>query len=109
MKYVLMLGVMVGAATFVEMSRAQPTPESAEAIATQAITLEGCLRSGEVAGEFAFTVGNDVYSVVPGVGVNLAAHVNHEVQITGIVEKDAKGSELRATAVRMVAAVCAAA
>ena len=108
MKHLLMVGVLVGAVTLVETSRAQQTPLSIEAISTQSTTLEGCLRPVERDGEFAFTTAGDTYAVVPATGVNLAAHLNHVVQLTGTVEKSTKGSVLHASVVKMVSAACAA-
>ena len=109
MKQVLMVGVLLGAVTLVETSRAQHVPESIEAISSQSTTLEGCLRPGEREGEFSFTGASGTYAVVPGTGVNLTAHLNHLVQVTGTVEKSTKGSVLHASAVKMVSAACSAA
>lgn len=109
MKQLLMVGVLVGAVTLVETSRAQQTPLSIEAVSTQSTTLEGCLRPGQRDGEFAFTGPAGTFAVVPAAGVNLAAHLNHQVQVTGTVEKNTKGSVIHASAVKMVSAACSAA
>lgn len=109
MKHALMVGALIGVVTFVEASRAPQAPLSGQTMSVQTTTLEGCLRPGKRDGEFAFTAGADSYAVVPAAGVNLAAHLNHQVQVTGVVEKGSRGSVLHASAVKMVSAACTAA
>lgn len=97
----LLLGVAPGA-----VSRAQAVPWPALAQAAQSTTIEGCLAGGEKEGEFALTAGRQRYAVVPGVGVDLSAHVNHKVQLTGTVEGSGSSNVLKASAVKMIATSC---
>jgi len=85
-------------------------PEAARgttmAAARQTSTFEGCLGAGSRSGEFALTVGKDRFTVVPGIGVDLAAHLNHTVKVSGTVDDRGAAKVVRATAVEMVATTC---
>lgn len=107
MKHALMVATLVGLVAFAAAPRADQSAASGS-VTAQSSTLEGCLRTAAAEGEFTFTSGKDTFTVMPADGVNLAAHVNHQVQITGTVEKGARGSVLHASALKMVAATCAA-
>lgn len=97
----LLLGAAPGA-----VSRAQATPWPGLAQAAQSTTLEGCLAAGANDGEFALTAGRQRYAVVAAAGVDLSAHVNHKVQITGTVEGSGASNVLKASAVKMIATSC---
>lgn len=97
----LLIGVAPGT-----VSRAQAVPWPALAQAAQSTTVEGCLAAGARDGEFALTAGRQRYAVVAGAGVDLTAHVNHKVQLTGTVEGDGASSVLTARAVKMIATSC---
>lgn len=109
MKHVVIAGVLAGVVGLGSaVPRAQDRPLLSRSVAVQSTTLEGCLRQGAKDGEFSFAAGGDEYTVVPSSGLNLAAHLNHQVQVTGTVEKKVPTSVLRASAVKMVAASCTA-
>lgn len=74
----------------------------------QGTSIEGCLLAGSASDEFLLTTGAERHTVVPGAGVDLAAHLNRRVQLTGALEKGAVGQVFRVTAVTVVAANCAA-
>lgn len=97
----LLVGVAPGA-----VSRAQAVPWPALAQAAQSTTVEGCLAQGAKDGEFALTAGQQRYAVVAGAGVDLSAHLNHKVQLTGTVEGSGASNVLRASAVKMIATSC---
>ncbi len=97
----LLLGVAPGA-----VSRAQAVPWPALAQAAQSTTVEGCLARGAKDGEYAITAGQQRYAVVAGAGVDLSAHLNHKVQLTGTVEGSGASNVLRASAVKMIATSC---
>lgn len=88
------------------VSRAQAVPWPALAQAAQSTTIEGCLAGGEKEGEFALTAGRQRYAVVAGAGVDLSAHLNHKVQLTGTVEGSGSSNVLKASAVKMIATSC---
>lgn len=104
MKYIVS-GVIV-LALGLELQAQQREPLPSTAIAAQSTTLEGCLKKGMADGEFALSAAGTDYVVVPSDGVNLAAHVNHQIQVTGAVEKG--GRIFKASAVKMVATTCSA-
>lgn len=98
--------VLVGALAVASLGVLDRLPQAHAAAAAQATTLEGCLGAGAKDGEFVLAAGADRYVVIPAAGVQLAAHLNHKVQLTGAVEKGSTGSVLRASAVRMVSTSC---
>lgn len=100
----LLLGAVPGA-----VSLAQAVPWPALAQSAQSTTVEGCLAAGTQEGEFALTTGRQRYAVVAGAGVDLTAHVNHKVQLTGTVEGGGSSNVLRANAVKMISTTCDAA
>lgn len=106
MKYLLMAGVVVGLAAFGLAPRAQGLDSSSVSVSMQPTTLEGCLKAGAKDGEFALSAGGSDYVVMPGIGVELAGHVNRQVQVTGSVEKGSRGNVLRASAVKLVSETC---
>lgn len=108
MKHVLIVGALVGVVGLAAAPRAQQGPLPSVAVSAQSTTLEGCLKKGAAEGEFALTAGRDTYSVTAAGGVNLSAHVDHQVQLTGMVEKGPLGAVIRASALKMVATTCAA-
>lgn len=74
---------------------------------TQAMTMAGCLQTGVNAGEFVLV--NDektTYQVHPAEGVEVAAHVNHRVELTGTIETTESGTIFKATALKMVSTAC---
>ena len=83
---------------------AQSTAPSSRTQASQA-TVEGCLQGGGPGG-FTLVASDAKYTVVATEGVNLGAHVNHQVAITGTVEKSKAVNVLRASSVKMVATTC---
>jgi hypothetical protein len=100
----LLLGVAPGL-----VSSAQAVPWPALAQAAQSTTVEGCLAAGTKDGEFAITAGRQRYAVVAAAGVDLSAHLNHKVQLTGTVEGSGDSNVLKASAVKMIATTCDAA
>jgi hypothetical protein len=46
------------------------------------------------------------YHVQPNEGVELAAHANHRVELTGTIEKSETQAVLKTEALKMVAASC---
>jgi hypothetical protein len=72
----------------------------------QAATVEGCLEKGTRAGEFNLIAADQRYLVVPAEGVDLMAHIDHRVQLTGTVERGSTGSVLRASGLKMIAPTC---
>ena len=74
---------------------------------TQATTMVGCLQTGVNAGEFVLV--NDektTYHVHPAEGVEVAAHANHRVELTGTIETTESGTIFKATALKMVSTSC---
>jgi hypothetical protein len=108
MKHVLMVGALIGVVGLAAAPRAEQSPLPSRAIAEQAATLEGCLKRGAADGEFTFMSGRELYGVVAAASVNLNAHVDHQVQLTGTVEKGPMSAVIRASALKMVATTCAA-
>lgn len=107
MKHVILAGALAGLVGLT--AAASPSAATrAEVALAQGATLEGCLFSGSATGEFLVSTGSERHTVVAGQGVDLAAHVNHRVELTGALEKGKAGQVFRATAVRMVAASCSA-
>ncbi|MGE0362403.1 MAG: hypothetical protein AB7H93_23125 [Vicinamibacterales bacterium] len=103
MTHVVLIGALA-AASFGVLDRFPQAPGGAAA--AQSTTVEGCLGAGARDGEFALAAGADRYVVIPAAGVQLAAHLNHKVQLTGAVEKGSTGNVLRASAVKMVSTTC---
>ena len=97
----LLLGVAPGA-----VSRAQAVPWPALAQAAQSPAVEGRLARGAKDCEYAIPAGQQRYAVVAGAGVDLSAHLNHKVQLTGTVEGSGASNVLRASAVKMIATSC---
>jgi hypothetical protein len=81
---------------------------SANPLATQAAptTVEGCLQSDGAA--FTLRAGDTRYALVAGDGVDLSRHVNHQVELTGTIERADSGRVLKVSALKMIAGSCAA-
>jgi hypothetical protein len=70
-------------------------------------TVAGCLQAGSNEGEFVLV--NDekaTYQVQAAEGVEVAPHVNHRVELTGIVEKTESSLIMKAKALKMVSTSC---
>lgn len=109
MKHVILAGALVlacglGTTQAAQRSGAPPATD----YVSQGTTIEGCLRAGSAEGEFIVSTAAERHTVVAGQGVDLAAHLNHRVQLTGAIEKAASGPVFRATALKMIATACAA-
>lgn len=91
----------------------QQGPDRAPAPTAKPITLAGCVaRDGEAfkltkakaaAGTPATTEVKSEYTLSAGAGVNLAPHVDHQVELTGTTSADAS---FAVTALKMIAAKC---
>jgi hypothetical protein len=90
------------------ISSATPWQDPASAQQPQTATLEGCLLAGSATGEFIVSTGKERHTAVADQGVDLAAHVNHRVRLTGALEKGKVGEVFRVIALTMVATTCAA-
>lgn len=82
-----------------------PAPPTADYV-SQETTIEGCLRAGSASGEFIVSTASERHTVVAAQGIDLGAHADHRVQLTGAVEKGQSGQVFRATAVKMIATSC---
>jgi len=70
-------------------------------------TVVGCLRAGADAGEFVLVDDEQMaYQVRPAEDLDLSAHLNHRVELTGTTEKTGDTTVLTATALKMVATSC---
>jgi len=70
-------------------------------------TVAGSLQSSPNTGEFVLVADDkNTYQVQPAESVELAAHANHRVELTGSVETTETSSVLKATALKMVASSC---
>lgn len=106
MKYVLLAGALAGLTVLGIASRREGASAPIVTAIAQPTTLEGCLGRGTKPGEFALAAGGRDYLVMPGIGVDLADHVRHQVQLTGSVERGSRGLVLRVSAVRVVESMC---
>jgi hypothetical protein len=107
MKHVFVAGALagiVGLSAAAASSAAAPADLSVD----QGATIQGCLFAGSATGEYLFSTGSERHTVVAGQGVDLAAHVNHRVELTGALEQGSAGQVFRATALKMVAPSCTA-
>jgi hypothetical protein len=105
MKHVVLAGALAslcGLGTAVGVSSATPWQEPAPTA-----TIEGCLLSGSAAGEFILSTGKERRTAIAGQGVDLAAHVNHRVRLTGALEIAHVGEVFRVTGLTLVATTCA--
>jgi hypothetical protein len=106
MKHVFLAGAfasLCGLGTLAAISSATPWQEPAPSA-----TIEGCLLSGSAAGEFIVSTGRERLTAMAEQGVDLAAHVNHRVRLTGALEVAHVGEVFRVTALTLVATTCAA-
>jgi hypothetical protein len=70
-------------------------------------TIAGCLQRGANEGEFILVADDkQTYQIQPADGVELAAHANHRVELTGTVEKTETNAVVKASALKMVATSC---
>jgi hypothetical protein len=70
-------------------------------------TITGCLQAGAKEGEFMLLADDkQTYQIQPADGVELAAHANHRVELTGTIEKTETSSVLKANTLKMVATSC---
>lgn len=70
-------------------------------------TLAGCLQAVADSGDFILvTDDKETYQVQAAEGVDLAPHANHRVELTGTIEKSELTALIKATALKMVAALC---
>lgn len=104
MKHVILAGALAGIVGLSAASESAAT--RIDLTVVQEATVEGCLLAGSAIGEFLVSTGSERHTVVAGQGVDLAAHVNHRVELTGGLEKGSAGQVFRATAVKMVATSC---
>jgi len=104
------------------------TPAAAQEMG-QTVSITGCLAQEEEEGETELILQHGMMGetmveevdLIPGEGVNVAPHVGHTVEVTGVVvadpdeadeqeqgeeDEDSGGLHLRVTAVRHVAASC---
>jgi hypothetical protein len=69
--------------------------------------ITGCLQRGANDGEFILAADDkQTYRIQPVDGVELAAHANHRVELTGTVEKTETDAVVKASALKMVATSC---
>lgn len=108
MKHIILAGALVGLSGFAAVAATASVAPWQAASETQSKTIEGCLMAGSASGEFLVSTGSERHTVVAGQGIDLAAHVNHRVQLQGALEKGTSGQVFRATAVKMLAASCSA-
>ena len=77
---------------------------------SETTTVAGCLKAGTDAGQFVLVLGDgkqyQVQAAEGAEGVDLAAHENHRVELTGTLDKNATDPVLKATALKMVATSC---
>jgi len=104
---------------------AQPNPPAAAAPmadkADKDMKLSGCLKAGTEAGSFELATKKDAkknVALAAGTGVDLAAHLNHQIEVTGswdhaaaaaasdASKSDAAKKKFNVTAVKMVSATC---
>ena len=71
-------------------------------------SMTGCLRAGADAGKFRLTdlAQGPMTVEIAESTANLAPHVGHKIEITGMRIADAPGHTMKVTAMKMVAAAC---
>jgi hypothetical protein len=108
MRRTLIAGLVVLTLALGGVAIAQQPPEASTQPETTTIT--GCLKAGTNTGQFVLVLGDGKqYQVQAAEGVeglDLAAHENHRVELTGTLDKDATDPVLKATALKMVATSC---
>ena len=89
------------AAVAVAMS---PTTGAAQ---SEEVTIAGCIKAATTEGQFIFAADDkQAYQIQAAEGVEVAAHLNHRVELTGVVEKKDETAVFKASALKMVAASC---
>ncbi len=70
-------------------------------------TIVGCLQAGANEGEFVLVSDEKVtYQVQAAEGVEIAAHANHRVELTGTIDKNESNTIFNAKALKMVSTSC---
>jgi hypothetical protein len=103
MRQLFLAGLTAGFASlgFWIQSNLPATPVSAQAAPT---TVEGCLQ--QVGSGLTLRAGSTRYSLVAGSGIDLARHVDHQVELTGTIERMEARRVLRVAALKMIATTC---
>lgn len=71
------------------------------------VTVAGCIQAGPTEGQFLLSADDEqTYQIQAAEHVAVAAHVNHRVQLTGVVEKSEERAVFKASKLEMVAASC---
>lgn len=95
---VVMIGAQISAVERVAQEGAQQPAET---------TIAGCLQAGSNEGEFVLV--NDEktrYQVEATEGVEVAPHLNHRVELTGMVEKTESSLVMKVKTLKMVSDSC---
>ena len=71
------------------------------------ITIAGCVQAGSNEGEWLLTADDkQAYHIQAAEELSVATHLNHRVELTGIVEKSDAASVLKVRALKMLADSC---
>ena len=97
----LVVGIFVGHVCLdadLRQERAQQAEET---------TVAGCLQAGTNSGEFVLVQDDKTtYQVQAAEGVEISAHLNHRVELSGTIEKTESSTIFNAKAVKMLSESC---